>query len=594
MPACYNKRMNCVLILLQTGFMAFYMVVAGSAHAEEKKATYTFEVAGVEEALADNVRVFLNNMTADCDTSASMRRSLQEKIPQQVQLALQPYGYYQAQVSDIDMQADNGCWHISININPGQPVTIRHVDVQLLGPGRSHETLKAIDVSDYLTVGEVFVDQEYQRLKQALRQWANQYGFLDADFTARTVDVFTRQRAADITLSFATGPRYRLNEVRVEQKPEFMRPRFLRGLIGLEPDQYLNNQTLIDVRKRLVASRYFDHISVTYGDKNQQQATVPVLVSVTPGYRIDYSVGLGYTTDTGARSTFEYQHHRLNDRGFQLSAKLQLAQVNNEFSASMKFPSLSNPDEKWYNLDIGHRQERNDVYDADTTKIGVSQTRLQTDRWQNINFIDVLQEDYQIGDQQNSSQLLVPGTGWTFQQVDDPLNPRFGFKAQMDFKLATEQVFSDMSMVQISGRVKSILPVADRDRIIMRAEIGTTATSDFNQLPASYRYYAGGDQSVRGFDYKSLSPVNASGEAVGGKHLAVASVEYEYRLNDSYALAVFADGGNAFTDEFELAGAVGVGFRWFSPIGPLRVDVGVPVTDADHDFRIHLSLGPDL
>ena len=259
----------------------------------------------------------------------------------------------------------------------------------------------------------------------------------------------------------------------------------------------------------------------------------------------------------------------------------------------MKFPSISNPDEKWYEAQLGHRQENNDVYKADTTKIGLSQTRLQTHQWQNINFIDVLKETYTFAEQKATTQLLVPGTAWTYQDVDNPLNPRFGFKAQMDFKLATEDLLSDMSMVQVSGRVKSILPVASQDRLILRAEIGTTATSDFNQLPATYRYFAGGDQSVRGFDYKRLSP-QIDGINIGGKHLAVASVEYEHRLFDNYALAFFADGGNAFTDQFELAGSVGLGFRWFSPIGPLRVDLGVPVTDADHQFRIHVSLGPDL
>ncbi|KAA3652454.1 MAG: hypothetical protein DWP95_00005, partial [Proteobacteria bacterium] len=431
-------------------------------------------------------------------------------------------------------------------------------------------------------------------LKQQLRQWDNTYGFLDADFRVQQVDVYPDQKAADIQLTFDTGSRYQLDDVVIEQQPEFMNPLFLRRLVGLKSGQYLHNQDLIDVRRRLVSSQYFGNISVTFGEKNTADATVPVLVKLTPGYRIDYSVGLGFTTDTGARSTFEYQHHRLNERGFQLSTKLQLAEVNKEFIARMKFPSLSNPDEKWYQTEMGYRQENNDVYEANTTKFGVSQTRLQSDQWQNINFIDLLQEDYTFGDKKGSTQLLIPGTGWTYQRVDDPLNPRYGFKAQMDFKLASESLLSDMSMVQISGRVKSILPIAKTDRLILRAEIGTTATSDFDQLPASYRYFAGGDQSVRGFDYKNLSPRNKEGELVGGKHLAVVSVEYEHRLNDKYALAVFADGGNAFTNEFEVATGVGIGFRWFSPIGPLRVDLGVPVSDADHNFRIHLSLGPDL
>ncbi len=570
------------------------MICAGFAQAAEQQSGYTFNVTGVDKPLAGNIQIFLNNLSMGCEASPSMRESLKDKIPEQVKLALQPYGYYQADVKNIEFTENTDCWDVKVDVNPGEPVMIRKIDYTLEGSGRTHSGLTDIKVDKYLAEGEIFIDSDYQNLKQQLRQWANNYGYLEAAFSAQMVDVFPAQHAADITLHFHTGPRYRIEDVVVEQDPEFMKPRFLQGLVGLEAGQYLNNQTLIDVRKRLVASRYFDNISVTFGDKNTQEASVPVLVKLTPGYRIDYSIGLGFTTDTGVRSTYEYQHHRLNERGFQLSTKLQLAQVNNEFIARMKFPSISNPDEKWYETEIGHRQEDNDVYKADTSKIGLSQTRLQTDRWQNINFIDVLHEDYTFGDKKDSTRLLVPGTAWTFQQVDDPLNPRFGFKAQMDFKLATEEVFSDMSMVQISGQLKTILPVADRDRLIMRAEIGTTVTSDFNQLPASYRYFAGGDQSIRGFDYKSLSPLNDEGDNIGGKHLVAASVEYEYRLNDSYALAVFADGGNAFTEKFEVAGAVGVGFRWFSPIGPLRVDVGVPVTDADHNFRIHLSLGPDL
>jgi len=585
--------MKPIIISIKYSFSVLLLLTCAVSAAEDEPA-YQFNISGVDKPLADNIQLFLNNLTLSCDPSESMRDAIKEKIPEQVQLALQPFGYYQATVDNLDIKTSNGCWQTNIKITAGEPVRIRDVKFTIEGPGSQHPKINDIKVTKYIEVKRVFIDTDYQQLKQQLRQWANNYGFLDAEFSEQKVDVYPQQLAADIKLTFETGPRYKLDKVVIEQDPDFMRPRFLEGFVGLEAGQYLNNQTLIDVRKRLVSSQYFGNISVTFGEKNKQAATVPVLVKLTPGYRIDYSVGLGYTTDTGARSTFEYQHHRLNDRGFQLSTKLQLAEVNNEFTARMKFPSLSNPDEKWYQAELGYRQEKNDVYEADTTKIGLSQTRLQSDRWQNINFIDVLQEDYIFGDKKGRTKLLVPGTGWTYQNVDDPLNPRFGFKAQMDFKLATENLLSDMSMVQISGRVKTIFPIADKNRLIMRAEIGTTATSDFVQLPASYRYFAGGDQSVRGFDYKNLSPQNDEGDFIGGKHLAVASVEYEHRLYDNYALAFFADGGNAFTNHFEMAGSVGIGFRWFSPIGPLRVDLGVPVTEADHDFRIHLSLGPDL
>lgn len=586
--------MNFTSFKLIFCIISFCLLCSVAAYGAEDQPAYSFQVTGVEKPLADNILIFLNNLSLSCDNSESMRDAIKEQIPEQVQLALQPFGYYQATVDEIKMESGDGCWQSQVKVNAGKPVNIREVNVEIVGPGRDHPKLKDIKVERFIKTGRIFVDADYQQLKQQWRQWANNFGFFDASFKQHQVDVYPDEYAVDIMLEFETGPRYRLDQVIIEQEPVFMNPLFLQRLVGLESGQYLNNQSLIDIRKRLVASQYFGNISVSFGDKNSEQATVPVLVKLTPGYRIDYSVGLGFTTDTGVRSTLEYQHHRLNERGYQLATKLQLAEVNSEFTARMKFPSLSNPDEKWYQAEFGYRQENNDVYEADTTKIGLSQTRLQSDKWQNINFIDLLKEDYEIGDDIESTRLLVPGTGWTYQQVDDPLNPRLGFKAQMDFKLAAESLFSDMSMVQISGRLKSILPIANKDRLILRAEIGTTATSDFDQLPASYRYFAGGDQSVRGFDYKNLSPKNDDDELIGGKHLAVASVEYEYRLNDSYALAMFVDGGNAFTHKFEIAGSVGVGFRWFSPIGPLRVDLGVPVTDATHNFRIHLSLGPDL
>src|SRR5690606_33612244 len=327
-----------------------------AAYGAEKEPTYQFQITGVDKNLAENISLFLNNLTVSCDASDGMRQAIKEQIPEQVKLALQPFGYYQAEVVKIDIKSVNGCWQADVKVQAGEPVYIRKVDYIIVGPGKDHPKIKDIKFEKFIKVDNVLIDHDYPPLKQQLRQWANSYGFLDADFSTQQVDVYPQQQAVDIKLTFETGPRYRLDQVIIEQEPEFMQPSFLEGLVGLEVGQYLNNQSLIDVRKRLVSSQYFGNISVTFGEKNLEAATVPAVIKLTPGYRIDYSVGLGFTTDTGARSTFEYQHHRLNERGYQLSSKLQLAEVNSEFSTRMKFPSTSNPDEKWYQTEIGYRQ----------------------------------------------------------------------------------------------------------------------------------------------------------------------------------------------------------------------------------------------
>jgi len=132
-------------------------------------------------------------------------------------------------------------------------------------------------------------------------------------------------------------------------------------------------------------------------------------------------------------------------------------------------------------------------------------------------------------------------------------------------------------------------------RLIARFDIGTTLANDAADLPVSIKYFAGGDQNVRGYQYQSLGPENELGEVVGGKHLFVASAEYDFRVHPDWKLAVFYDTGNAFSefDDLNLQSSAGIGVRWLSPIGPIRVDLASAL-DNDNKLRLHITMGPDL
>jgi translocation and assembly module TamA len=120
---------------------------------------------------------------------------------------------------------------------------------------------------------------------------------------------------------------------------------------------------------------------------------------------------------------------------------------------------------------------------------------------------------------------------------------------------------------------------------------------DFDALPPDLRFFAGGDRSIRGFDYQNIGEVNANGLIIGGEYLAVASGEYEYYFTEDWGAAVFVDLGDAFKDHFSLNVGAGVGLRWKSPLGPIRVDVGFPVETElplQNSWRLHVLLGPDL
>ena len=132
-------------------------------------------------------------------------------------------------------------------------------------------------------------------------------------------------------------------------------------------------------------------------------------------------------------------------------------------------------------------------------------------------------------------------------------------------------------------------------RLITRIDFGATLTDDFSHLPVSYRFFAGGTETIRGYEYKDLGPIDNEGEVIGGKILTVLSAEYEQFINESWGIAAFIDSGNAYNpNNISIKSGAGLGVRWVSPIGPIRLDFAVPLNDSDSSFQIHFAAGAYL
>jgi translocation and assembly module TamA len=183
------------------------------------------------------------------------------------------------------------------------------------------------------------------------------------------------------------------------------------------------------------------------------------------------------------------------------------------------------------------------------------------------------------------------------RRVNDRLSPRRGYLFNVGLRLASDAVVSDTDIAQAFSGITWLLPQGDKGRLKLRGEAGAMAVGEFDALPPDLRFYAGGDRSIRGFDYHEIGETNANGVVIGGQYLAVASAEYEYYFKEDWGAAVFVDAGDAFTDAFNLNVGAGVGIRWRSPLGPIRVDFGFPVVtdlDPEDSWRLHVLLGPDI
>jgi translocation and assembly module TamA len=170
-----------------------------------------------------------------------------------------------------------------------------------------------------------------------------------------------------------------------------------------------------------------------------------------------------------------------------------------------------------------------------------------------------------------------------------------GSKLSFEVRGAADEIVSDTTFVQATALGKWIWSTPRGQRILVRTQLGATAEREFEELPASVRFFAGGDNSVRGYAFEELGPVDADGNVIGGSSLATGSFEFEQPLRARWSLAFFVDSGNAFErSEMDAKTSVGLGGRWQSPLGPIRIDLALPLEDDHDEWRVHVTLGPDL
>jgi translocation and assembly module TamA len=209
--------------------------------------------------------------------------------------------------------------------------------------------------------------------------------------------------------------------------------------------------------------------------------------------------------------------------------------------------------------------------------------------------LDLQRERFNVGEGPQTSVLLLPSVTYTWLSTENVLNPERGARVDLIGTGAWKDLLSDVSFFSVRLNAKGIYSLGERNRVIARAQLGYIGTDRFRELPLTQRFYAGGDKSVRGYQLDEISARNADGDRIGGRYLTIGSLEYERTLFGPWGVAVFYDVGRAANRLDEpFSYGVGLGARWRSPIGPVRLDFAVPLSKAEDSFQVHLILGPDL
>jgi translocation and assembly module TamA len=360
-----------------------------------------------------------------------------------------------------------------------------------------------------------------------------------------------------------------------------------------EPGQAFDQSELFSLQRTLADLDYFAAINVQPLPDEAKDGVVPIQISLTPAKRNIYSLGLRYGTDSGAGFASSVERRWVNRRGHKLFVDLNVAQEKSDFTAQYRVPAFSKI-EGWYSFRASLREER--INDATTqfTELALS----RSGRWHNWNLQGALEykrerfEDIVLGTR-SFSTIVAPVLTAEWKRFDDINSPRKGYRFFLEARAGSKAIGSDIDFIQLRAEARYIRAVGVSNRILLRGELGTTVSDNFALLPPSQRFYAGGDHSVRGYGYREIGQ-NISGVLLGGKHLAVASAEFEHMFNATWGAAVFVDAGDAYEDQFKAKTAVGLGLRWRSPVGPIRFDIAHGLNAPTQSFRLHVSLGPDL
>ena len=549
------------------------------------------EVSGVSEEVERNIRAFATIASEPCDAELWLIRRHYRDLDSEVRKALEPFGFYNPTIT-AELAKDEACWHATLAVEPGEPVRFRSVDIAISGEASRDEAFADLAASPAMTPGAPLRHSDYDRLKRTLLVRAADRAYVDAEFTESRLDIWPEQNAADVSLQFDSGPRYRLGDISVEQ--DFLDPKVVFGYLDLEPGSYFDSSDLAQARRDLSDSAYFGRIDLSLDPENATDGAIPLRLSLQPGTRIEYTVGVGASTDTSVRFRAGFRNNRVNSRGHRIISDFGGSPVIQGISAEYRIP-LSDPRREWFSITSTLVNEETDTFDSEAQRVGARWTKAMTDTWLRTLSLDVSNESYALGEDIDTSRTIVPGISFDQKMSDKDIFPTRGRRLGAELSGTDEVIGSTTSYLQTKIWMRWIRSFGTGNRLLMRLDAGVTSSKNFSRLPPSVRFFAGGDQSVRGFDYNSLGPTDTSGSVIGGTNLLVASVEYERHLSGNFYWAAFDDAGNAFDDtDFDPETGAGLGLKWRSPLGPVRIYLGYPVTGDDTNVRVHLRLGADL
>lgn len=611
---------------LKIGLFIFIAITALSCKAVIAADDWlTIKVSGVKKPIEDNIRAHLGTTPAN----DVQRRAFLFTVEDYTTEALESIGFYHSKIEVNVVEKDKGPWELNIEVDAGEPVILQWVDINF--DGEILEDSAFIRWLDSLTIkpGDVLHHGKYENIKSQLISLALARGYFDGQFTRSEIKINRDDNSAQINLHFSSGKRYHFGDVTFTGHS--LNNNIVEQLVPFEQNMpYATNQ-LGSLNRNLLDTGYFSNIKVLPDTEEINNGIVPIKVELSPMPNHSIEVGAGIDIGNGStdnsidpRLRLTWRTPQVNRFGHKQESTAEWSPDRPKLLTTYTIP-LSHPLDDQLKLQVGLLRDKYGLtqdYSADDRKfentgqlesekyqLGVIRQFRTQSNWLMAYSLEAMQESYYQQETDYSPSFILLGFGVSkTTRGDNSLDPKSGFRQTYNIEYADPNLGSEIRLARLQAKFKWIDTFFNKHRFVARLDMGANFAADENipNIAPSLRYFAGGDQSVRGYSYQELGPYNdyinseggVSREVVGGRYLLVGSLEYQYYLTPTWRLGTFVDAGNAFdTDQFEPIVSVGGGVHWISPIGPVKLDVGFGLKETEtveRSFRFHLTMGTDL
>jgi translocation and assembly module TamA len=572
--------------------LLFIAVIPGTALAQEFLDTAK-KPAPVILSAPDDIQKFLEKyfkFPAEPFADSASEKAFLYRAQKEIRDLLATEGYFSPSIS-VAHQASEKTTKPEIKIDPGALTRVGEVSITFRGDitqedSKYRKRIAQIREAWSLKTDSPFRSAEWEQAKTTLLSSVTQEEFAAATIVTSQAKIDPDHARADLSVVIDSGPVFYFGALQIDGLERYDRT-LITNLAPFKAGDAYHRDLLHLFQITLQKAPQFGSVSVTITPDIAQRHAIPVHVALTETQSQRFAFGVGYSSNNGARGEINYRNHNFLDRAWNATSMLRLEQKRQTFFAGID----TLRDQNNINYSLGASLQTTDIENLKTIeqKIGISRNYQTPETQMQFGLSWQREHKKPEGAINQINEALVLDWRWRHQIVDDPVNIRRGNATEVRIGGGSQLFLSDQDFIRTYARHQSWWPIGSRDVIFLRAEAGHIFASSRFGIPQEYLFRAGGIQSIRGYDFKSIG--EREGNAiVGALAMATATVEYTHWLTQQWGAAAFADIGSAADNWQNMHPFLGYGsgIRWRSPAGPIALDLAR--AHETGTLRLHFSM----